>query len=176
MHGRREGEESKGLPRQHMCPVAIDSSSDKPTTLKDLPLPPPPPPPPPHSPSPFPSPSPYPPPPPSPSPFPSPSDRSRSLSPSSDFFLKVDAMQFSLFSFLFYFPSYFPYSNYLSSNFPLNFLARFPPIHLRYMPHTLIPLFAPLSMKTCQALSLPPSLKCTFYSHLLIMIIAKFTF
>ncbi|KAJ4813933.1 BAH and TFIIS domain-containing protein [Rhynchospora pubera] len=38
MHGRREGEESKRLPRQHMCPLRIDSSPNK-----DLPPPPPPP-------------------------------------------------------------------------------------------------------------------------------------
>lgn len=64
MHGRREGEESKGLPRQHMCPVGIDS--DKSTTDKDLP---------------------------SPASTSLPPDRSRSLSPSSDYFLKVDIMQ-----------------------------------------------------------------------------------
>lgn len=77
MHGRREGEESKGLPRQHMCSVAIDS--DKSTTDKDLP---------------------------SPAGSSIPSDRSRSLSPSSDFFLKVDIVQlfdsiFTLTSFRF---------------------------------------------------------------------------
>jgi hypothetical protein len=64
MHGRREGEESKGLPRQHMCPLGI--ASDKSTTDKDLP---------------------------SPAGSSLPSDRSRSLSPSSGFFFKVDIVQ-----------------------------------------------------------------------------------
>ncbi|KAJ3700606.1 hypothetical protein LUZ61_004311 [Rhynchospora tenuis] len=64
MHGRREGEESKSLLRQHMCPLRIRiDSSDKSTPDKDLPSPP-------------------------PSASSAPSDRSRSFSPSSDYFLK----------------------------------------------------------------------------------------
>ncbi|KAF3329153.1 TFIIS helical bundle-like domain-containing protein [Carex littledalei] len=59
MHGRREGEESKSLSRQHMCPVGIDS--DKSTTEKVFP---------------------------SIAGSSVPSDRSRSLTPSADYFLK----------------------------------------------------------------------------------------